>query len=232
MQTSPANLKLNYLWQTLTLDQHQRKFSLALRVVWTFSRSDFPFRVNIICDILFLSQWLFCGHSPWNGSLLFAESWLDAKAWRDCEMPSSLAGPRPSLEDTGCLCLRHIAEDLCPEASESITEEYDCCLYPNGWFCHFFVWFFHLLDPRTFLLSWLLSPCSFSSPAAASKITTINSSSTERLFDRKFVPAVYFQCRTTTWDYKVRGKQRRRGLGYGSSGFGIDGWVTCCWELS
>lgn len=104
MQTSAANLKLNCLWQTLTLDQHQRKFSLALRGVWTFSRSDFAFHVNIICDILLLLRWLFfCGRSPLNGSLLFAELWLDAKAWRDCEMPSNLAGPEwLPVPDAGC----------------------------------------------------------------------------------------------------------------------------------
>ena len=71
MQTSSAELKLNSFWLTSKLDPPQRKFYLALRVIWTFSRSSFPFRVHILCDILFLIGWLSLGHSPLTCSVLF-----------------------------------------------------------------------------------------------------------------------------------------------------------------
>lgn len=76
-------------------------------------------------------------------------------------MPSSLAGPCPSSEDTGCLCLKQIAENLCPEASVSITEAYDCCLYPNGRFCHFFVWFSTCLTRVRFYYHGFFPPAPF-----------------------------------------------------------------------
>lgn len=101
MQKFSAKLKLICFWPTLKLDQHQRKFYLALRVTWTFPRSDFPSHGNI-CDSFILIRWLCHGHSPLNCGLLFTELWHH-EAWRDHESGKTTSSLRGCLlvPDTG-----------------------------------------------------------------------------------------------------------------------------------
>lgn len=198
-------------WSQTAFGRRWNWISIKGNSIWLWGLFElFQDQVSLVVLILFVtscfsSDDFFCGPSPLNWSLSFTEPWLDAKVWRDREMSPNPAGPHPSSEEGGYLCLRQIAENLSLPGSLAIQHRGVWLLVLTKWTVLSFLSYLNMslpvLPADIFTITAPLPPL-----AAASEVSTNRISTTESVCNGKFVPKDCFHYRTTIWDYKVPGK--------------------------